>query len=320
MIRKKIMIGFAVSGVLAATAAIAPDLGAGASASVPARAHAASGITVIDASKDALAAGTAINTNCNPSTNCSFDDGGQVPTVDYGPTRAIGDAVYNCGQTYAADKVEITDERSSSTSIDAELTASVKVGILTAEASAGTKDTNKLSNGTGTDEEVAVAPGEKGWIDTRVPTSSVTGAITDGSTFKVINFQLNYPGYGSGDINSIFFKGVHEKISGDDQRLCSGLILNLPPSGLARGAGPGFPITICRSNTRHCTTRFVTGRLPAIRGNTRVALVRGTRVYASGTAGKTRIVLHARRRVPRGAYLLLLSGPHQNRMLSIHVR
>ncbi|MBV8946484.1 MAG: hypothetical protein JOZ95_13755 [Solirubrobacterales bacterium] len=317
MISKKIVIGFAVTGVLAGAAAIAPGLGAGASADVAGRAHSASPITVIDGNTNPTGAGTAINTYCGPNfENCKFV-GPASPTLGYGPPRSIGDAVYNCGQTYAEDKVEISDERSESTSLDQSVSLSVKVGIIKLEGETEFSELEKISSGLGTTGTVEVAPGEKGWLETRVPTASATGYITDGIHFQVTNFELTFPGYRlKGSNNSIIFTSVHDKL-GDDQKLCKNLALTLPPAPVALGAGPGLPILICTA--RRCTTRVMT-LAPAIRPNTEVTLARGTRIYATGTAGRLRIVLRARRHVPPGRYVLFLTGPRRTTMRQVTVR
>jgi hypothetical protein len=321
MISRKLAVGCAVSGALAA-AAIIPGLGAGASASGPVGAHAATTYPTIDGSKDPGAAGAAINQYCNPVANCQFV-GPDHPTLAYGDPRATGDAAYNCGQSYSEDSVEVSDERSESTSLDQSVSLSIKVGILKAKADTEVGELEKVSKTVGQIAAVSVAPKEKGWIDTAVPTASATGYITDGIHFEVSNFTLFYPGYkAKGSPEEVTFTGVHDAFNGNEQGVdCSKLSLSLPQpaQAQARGAGPGSAVSICSAGAGRCTAHVIAS-VPGIQRNTRVSLVRGGRVYASGTAGKARIVLHARRRVPRGVYFLVLGHPRQTDVLTVHVR
>jgi hypothetical protein len=303
---------------LAGSAGSAPELGTNASAHVAARAYAAASYPTIDGKTDPRAAALAINQYCDPVSKCTFV-GPPSPTLGYDPPRATGDAVFNCGQSYSEDRVEVSDERSESTSLGESVSLSVKLGIFKAESDIETKELEKVSSTTGETAAVTVAPDEKGWIDTQVPTATATGYITDGIHFEVTNFSLFYPGYrAKGSDKEVIYTGVHEKFSGNEQGVdCSQLKLSLP-SVSARGASPGLPVSICRF--RRCITRLITLGPLAIRPKTRMALARGTRIYATGTAGKTRIVLHARRGVPLGRYLLILIGPHRSTMLTVALR
>ncbi len=324
MITKKIMIALVVGGMLAGVSAIIPDSGAGASAGASPRADAAVAQQVLNAEQDPAGAAMALNDFCDPVSNCEFSN--SVPTVQYGAPRTIGDALYNCGATYAEDSVEISDERSNSVSLQQSLNTSITVGIVKAEAEIFTGQREKVTTTLGQSEGVAVAPGWKGWIDTQVPT--VTGSVSLTSNIHLLqisNVDLSYPGYGSESINKLFFTGVHDPFSTtnpDDQKVHCGDLeppLTLPPGALGSGPASGLPISICTSS-RRCTTRHVITSLPPVRPNTNVALARGSRIYASGIAGRKGIVLRARRLVGAGTYLLLLSGPAGATMRQVTVR
>jgi len=161
MLSTKIVIAFALSGTLAGVTVIAPSAGAGASANGGVRASAAAGVQVIDANTDPAGAGKVLNDFCDPASKCQFA-GSVQPKVAYDEPRTICDALYNCGSSYAADSVEISDERSQSTSLEESLSTKVTLGILTSELEATTKQLQKVSTTTGATQEVSVAPGGRG--------------------------------------------------------------------------------------------------------------------------------------------------------------
>lgn len=332
---KKILIAL-VAGALLAGGVVALDLGVGAdnvSAAGPAP-------KVIDARTDPTGAYKALNQYCNPGPNgvdpttkklgnCDYD--GSISQVQYAAPRTIGDAVYNCGPTiggqagYADDSVEVTDSRSTDLTTKEGIEASVTVGFAKLALSFDTSQWKKIDTTRSVTEAVEVAAGQKGWVDSQAPEGLDTATLTDlmlSPPLEITNVDFTVPGVGNDSkYSALFFTHIHQAIDPTDpgdRNACQGLTLSLPPG--ARGAGPesGVRILICpstparrRRRGRRCTTRFVSSAAkPAlrIRARTGVALTRRTREYASGIAGKKRIVLHAQRRVRPGRYLLVLSG------------
>ena len=337
MLSTKIVIAFALSGTLAGVTVIVPSAGAGASANGGVRASAAAGVQVIDANTDPAGAGKVLNDFCDPASKCQFA-GSVQPKVAYDEPRTIGDALYNCGSSYAEDSVEISDERSQSTSLEESLSTKVTLGILTSELEATTKQLQKVSTTTGATQEVSVAPGWKGWVTTQVPTASVTGDLTDNSNFKVINFSLSYPGYGDDAIHQIYWTSVHERFStnpSDQHTYCDQLPPVTVPGAALGSGGSGSPaLHLCRmtrsasprraarNTARRCTTRRLTAHatLPLTATKELARLARGRVLYATGTASTTTgIDLVARRKIARRAYMLLLTGRDGTVMLPVTI-
>lgn len=336
MISKRILITVAVCAGLAAAAAFGSNWGARASANVQPRAHAAAPLPTIDANTDPAAAGKAVSDFCQTISNCQFVGTAQ-PTVAYDPPRVIGDALYNCAPTGAKDQdaedtVTISDERSESTNLEESLSTSVKLGILTAEAEATTKQFEKVGTTTSRTSTVVIPPGWEGWTETQVPTASVSGYITDGIHFKVVDFELSYPGYGAPNMDKILFTGIRQRMEdptanpprNDRHEHCDGLPpLTVPQVAQLSQPGSGVSVSICTNNGRYrCIARqlVTASTVPLTASRANVALARGSFIYATGTVRNGRILLRAKRQVRAGAYTLILSRPHDSTMLQVTIR
>lgn len=336
MRNKKIVIALAATAVLTATVSVAAYRSSSASANGRTRASSAADVPVYDAKTDIAGATHALDNNCMTLSNCVFV--GKIgPTVALGPSRTIGDAVYNCGSAYAEDSVEIADERSESTTLEESLSASLKLGFLKLELEAISKQFERTSNTLGESHAVAVAPGWKGWIDTQVPTASVTGYITDNVHFKVTNFELSYPGYGEPEgLRKIAWTGVHDSMTSEDQSSrCAKLPTLTPPGVVGRTQrATGLAITVCTSthspahgarasDAASCATRRVLHeyRIPLAANKEHLLLTRRHTVYATGIVSKKRrVILTANHKLRLGVYTLLLTTPRQSSMLPVTLR
>jgi hypothetical protein len=109
-----------------------------------------------------------------------------------------------------------------------------------------------------------------------------------------------------------------------------GVPANAGPTGLQGPIGARGPtgkngqirLVTCKVITRHhkkrktCTTRTITGTATFTTAIARATLTRNGIVYATGTATRTRLTLHATRPVPPARYTLLLTHDVGHRKLS----
>jgi hypothetical protein len=320
--RRPIVIAAAVAVAVAAVL-----LSSGASASRAPRADAAASQT-INAQTNPQQAGQAINDFCAVISNCKFV-GGQ-PTVKYADARVLGDALYNCGQSDAEDEVTISDRRSESTSVDEELSASVKLGFLglektSIEAEVHSKQLDEVATETEQRNSVSVEPGEVGYTETQVPTAYINGTayVTDGvNLITITNVELTYPGYGNQAINKIQWTDVH-RLMDEKQRAahCDQLPALAPASAALTAPRPNSDAVVLCAGSGACTGNELISDNPLpITAGTRLTLARGTKIYASGTAGKRRIVLHRRRPVGAGTYTLIVSSRRRTTLLEATLR
>jgi hypothetical protein len=94
-----------------------------------------------------------------------------------------------------------------------------------------------------------------------------------------------------------------------------GVPANAGPRGARGPAGKNGKIRLvtCTITTRHhkkhkrCTTRTITGTATFTTSKAHATLTRNGIVYATGTATRTRLTLHATRRVPAARYTLILT-------------
>lgn len=328
MSKRKRTITVAGSAALAALVAIGIQLGSSTSA------IGSPGDTqTIDAKTNPTAAAQALNA-CAAGAQCKFTPAGKAQVALDAP-RILGDALYNCGGAEAEDTVAISDERSQSTSLEESLSVKASVEILevakvSVEAEVNSKQLDEVATKTTQTNSVSVEPGEIGWTETQVPTATLTGtySITNGgSQINVINVVLNFPGFGVPDdksLNAISFTSKHEKMTDQDRKDRCSVLPPLNPAGIAAPGAPGaatsHTLVICGRGRGCANRRTVTGIDQPLTRGTRVSLVRGRVIYATGVIGNRGGVLRAQRPVRRGSYTLLLSGPHNASMLSAKVR
>lgn len=279
----------------------------------------------IDAKANPTAAGQALN-GCAVITNCTFTQSGGVK-VAYDAPRILGDALYNCGRSEAEDTVAIGDERSSSTAVEESMSLKATVSFLelakaSIEAEVKSRQLEEVATKTTHTNAVSVEHGEFGYTVTRVPTAALTGntQVTSGvNLINVTNVELNYPGYGDQAINKIDWTSVHKEMTSQQRHdRCSALPPLNPTTAVLRASGPR--LVICGRGRGCANRRTVTGIDQPIRRGARVSLVRGRLLYATGTMGRTRVVLRAQRRVRPGNYTLLLTSSHSSTMLTVTVR
>jgi hypothetical protein len=332
----------AVAGLVALTLVVGPATatypgGAEAAARPGTRAHSTAVLTSIDANTDPSAAGQALNTYCEPATNCHYT-GTPSQVVALGPQRAIGDEVYNCNDPTVKglgpngleveDEVTLSDERGEATNTEESISGSVQVGILKVEAEVFTKQYEKVSTTTTKTATVPVVAGYEGWLNTQVPTLTVSGTITDGIHFQVTDFRLTYPGYGQGDLLELVPTPYGQPLDdpaakparADRATHCDHLPpIVVPPGGIkVTRPAPGPTISVCVSGRRKCHVRKIVAgagfRLPR---DARVGLAHGSKIVATGIDQRGNAVVHSRRPLPAGAYTMLVSGRRHSSMLSI---
>ena len=328
MSKRKRISTVAGSGVLATVVAILVQLGSSAGAS-----GSPTSTQTIDAKTDPSGAAQALNM-CANGAQCKFTPVGQ-PTFALSAPRILGDALYNCGGAEAEDTVAISDERSQSTSLETSLSVKASVEILeVAKASIEAEVTNKqmdeVSTKTTQTNSVSVEPGEIGWTETQVPVATLTGtySITNGGNqINVTNVALALPGFGdptNKSLNQMTFTAKHEKMTDQDRKDRCSVLPPLNPAGIAAPGAPrpatSHTLVICGRGRGCANRRTVSGIDQPLTRGTRVSLVRGRVIYATGVIGKGGGVLRAQRPVRRGSYTLLLSGPHNTSMLSAKVR
>lgn len=299
---------------------------------------------VINAQTDPQAAGDALNAGCADLSNCSWKPDGP-PTIAYGPSQILGDALYNCstGEEYAETAVSISTEREETTSISETLSVEVGLGFLgfeksTAEFEAFSKQSDTFGTKVTIKNAVAVPAGWKGWTNTNVLTAYVSGSayVTEGiKLIEVKNMDLSFPGYRDPNDTTdlpVVYAGYRTPMTttgpnNDVATYCD------PINGLSRvrsaPAPPAsFTLTFCQRPVSFtatvrpaglaaaCASRKVTGsRPPATVGQAAATLTRGGRTYASGTDTGGHIRLIRRRPIKAGKYTLTI---RQNKGLSRH--
>jgi hypothetical protein len=309
----------AAAGLLALALALALVLGCRASAGQPPT-------QTIDAKTDPKAAGEAMNF-CDVISNCAFVKEGDIK-VAYDEPRALGDALYNCGQAEAEDEVTISDERSESNSVEESMSVKASLAFIglakaSVEAEVKSKQLDEIKTKLTQTNSVSVSPGTIGYTATRVPTAYLDGYthVTHGvNLINVTNLELTYPGYGNQAIDKIDWSAVHRKMTAQDiQEHCHDLPPIYPSGTLGSPQrSHGAVVMICPGGGGGCgRSRQLNGIDQSIRAGTKLTLVRGQTIYAVGIArGPTR-TLHAQRRVRPGGYQLLLSGPRESATLSV---
>ncbi len=331
--------GAAALAVVFGGAAAISYTGSDAAASALPRAQRSAAIETIDANTDPAAAGDALNQYCQNAKGCAFA-GTPSQTVALDSQRAIGDELYNCNDPSvkglgdnglnAQDEVTLSDERGESTNTEESISATVKAGIVLG-AEVWTSQYEEVATTTTKTATVPVIPGYEGWLNTQVPTLTLSGTFTDGIHFQVTDFRLTAPGYGQGDLLALVptpysqpLNDPNAKPPRDDRSaVCDHLPAIVVPPGAVRltRPAPAPTITVCVSGHRKCNSRVIAGGTGlGLRRGDRVALARGSRIYATGTYGRGKMTVHARRTLPRGAYSMLVSGPKQSSLFSIALR
>jgi hypothetical protein len=280
----------------------------------------------IDAKTDPKAAGDALNF-CDVISNCAFVKEGDIK-VAYDEPRALGDALYNCGQAEAEDEVTISDERSESTSVEESMSVKASLAFIgfakaSVEAEVKSKQLDEIKTKLTQTNSVSVSPDTIGYTATRVPTAYLDGYthVTHGvNLINVTNLELTYPGYGNKAIDKIDWSAVHRKMTAQDiQEHCHDLPPIYPSGTLGSPQhSRGAVVMICTGSGGGCgRSRQLTGTDQSIPAGTKLTLARGQTIYAAGVARRPTSTLHARRRVRPGGYQLLLSGPRDSATLSV---
>lgn len=281
---------------------------------------------VIDAQTDPQGAADALNSGCADLSNCKWKDEGTI-TVDYGPSRILGDVLYNC--TDPADKdandetaVGVTDERAETTSLSEKVSLKISLGFLgfektSAEFEAFSKQAETFETGVTTKSSIIVGPGEKGWTETQVLTASTTGSayITAGinKLIQVKDIDLDFPGYRDpkDSRGTVLYNQFEEPMTEDDLADRCGPVNHLGGATPRAYAGT-FNITLCAANPdpRHlrCAIRAVTGNAPPRRAYSTAELIRDGRTYAADTNVDGSVRLVRRRAITAGKYTLTLRG------------
>ena len=328
----------ALAGVFGIVATIT-YAGSNASASAASPGQRSRGVETIDARTNPAGAGDALNQYCPDAQSCKFA-GTPTQKVALGSQRAIGDALYNCNDPTekglgehgldAEDEVTLSDERGESTDTEESIAASVKAGIVLG-AEVWTKQYEKVSTTTTKTATVPVVAGYEGWLNTQVPTLTLSGTFTDGIHFQVTNFTLTAPGYGQGDLLELVPTPYSQPLDDpaaqpartDRATHCDHLPAIVVPPGATQLARPAPPpiIVVCVKGRRRCESRVIAGGAGLrLRRGERIALARGARIYAIGTDRRGNIVVRARRRLRAGGYSMLVSGPTRSSMFSITLR
>jgi hypothetical protein len=279
---------------------------------------------VIDAQTDPQRAADALNSGCADLSNCKWQDDGKI-TVGYGPSRILGDVLYNCTDPADQDAndetaVGVTDERAETTSLSEKVSLKISLGFLgfektSAEFEAFSKQAETFETGVTTKSSIIVGPGEKGWTETQVLTASTTGDayITAGinKLIQVKDIDLDFPGYADPNDSrgTVLYNQFEEPMTEDDLASRCGPVNRL--SGATPRAYVGtFNITLCSADpdSRHlrCTPRAVTGNAPPTRAYATAELTRAGTTYASDTNLDGRVRLISRRAITAGNYTLTL--------------
>jgi hypothetical protein len=282
----------------------------------------------IDAKTDPAAAGKALDF-CEVLSNCKFVQSGDIK-VGYDAPRVLGDALYNCGQADAEDEVTISDERSESNSVEESMSVKASLAFIglakaSVEAEVNSKQLDEVATKLQQTNSVSVAPGTIGYTETRVPTAYLDGDthVTNGvNLINVTNLELTYPGYGNKAINKIDWTNRHKDMTDQDRHEnCAGLPPLYPSNAAASPhRSTRSSVKVCAAHRGCGHARPVTGIGQPVPAGTKLTLARGRVIYATGTAGKRGALLHARRRVPAGAYQLALSGHDDTSMVGVRVR
>ena len=248
-----------LAGALLTAAAVVPS---GALAASPSAVAARSGRAarpavqgtpsqVIDAKTDPDAAAQALNAGCADLSNCSWQTANI--TAGYGPSRILGDALYNCSTDdgeNAETAVGVSDERAQTTSVSEKVSLKLSLGLIgiadsSVEFEAFSKQAETFSTEVSTTNAVVVPPGWKGYTTTQVLSANVTGStyITEGinKLIEVKDIDLSFPGYQNAQDRSdsqIIYNGIKAPMTADDiASRCNAV--NDNPSNLLGGTGGG---------------------------------------------------------------------------------
>ncbi len=300
---------------------------------------------VIDSQSNPDQAAAALNSGCADLTNCTWQADTQ-PTIAYGPSKILGDVLYNCTdpvaepQAQALTSVNVSDQRSQTTSISETVSLKISLGFLdlentSAEFKLFSSQSETFSTAVSVTNSVPVPPGYKGWTETQVLTASVTGSafITQGinKLIQVTNIDLDFPGFqdpNDGQAQIIYNNFSALMTAADLSTRCD----PIDGLGAVRPQPQGsFKITLCRipadddnASTDHpgggssatqererertrCASRKVIGPPPPTRIRyATVILSQGGSTYATGTDIRGSIRLNARHPIKAGAYTLTL--------------
>jgi hypothetical protein len=313
--------------------------GSDASASAVTRAHRSVALPTIDANTDPSAAGDGLNQYCQDQMDCKFV-GTPSQTVALDSQRAIGDKLYNCNDptvkglgddgVNAEDEVTLSDERGESTDTEVTISATAKAAIVLG-AEVWSKQYEGVSTTTTKTATVPVIAGYEGWINTQVPTLTLSGTITDGIHLQVTNFRLALPGYGEGALLALVDTAYSQPLDdpslmpprSDRSAVCDHLPAIVVPPGAIRlpRPAPAPTISVCVSGHRKCNSRAIAGSGGlGLRSGDRVALARGSRIYATGTDRHGKVVLRAPKPLRAGGYSMLVISSTRSTMSSITVR
>jgi hypothetical protein len=313
----------ALTGALLAVAAAAPSA---ALAATPAKHHGATAQAaqatpdqVIDAKANPDAAAAALNSGtCNPDTQKCWSNDTAI-TTDYGPPSILGDVLYNCSDDqYAETAVNISDARQESTSVSEKVSLKVSLSIIglgksSVEAEVNSGQAESFGTEVSTTDAVAVPPGYKGWIVTRILSANVTGSayVTEGiNLIQVTGIDLSFPGFKAlSDPRSKqpLYTGLKGPMTAADiQAACDPTTVSGARLLRAAQAPPSkFTLGLCRHSGR-CTSRKVTGSLPPDVRRATARLTRAGRTYGRGTYTRTHPKLDMRRPLKAGTYKLTL--------------
>lgn len=287
--------------------------------------------SVIDATADPAAAAAALNTGCADLSNCSWSAG--KPVVGWGPWRILGDVLYNCSDpstgANAVTAVGVSDDRTETTSLSEKVSLKVSLGFLGLEKTsvdfeAYSKQGESFTTGVSVTTGVPVAPGQKGWTESRARSILVTGDayITSGINglieVKGLDLSFPYPDP-SNPLGNALYAGTAVKMSDNDVASRCGAVSGL--GGVRQGGSPrSYKLTVCAvtpgSRRTRCQVRKATGALPPRQTRATVLLTAKGHTYASGTDVNGTIRLTRRRSIPPGAYTLTL----RRRVVPLRIR
>lgn len=337
----------AVTGVVLAAVAAAPNAARATSASPPRAGSAREGrraqdnpTQVIDAQANPDAAAQAINAGCADLLNCRWQTDPGV-TVDYGPSKILGDVLYNCSDPAtepdadADTAVGVSDERAETTSLSEKVSVKASVDFLglakaSVEFEAFSQQAETFSTEVTATNAVAVPPGYKGWTETQVLTASVTGNayVTEGiNLIEVKGIDLGFPGYENPNDprSEVIYNGFSKPMTADDIATRCNAALGLGIGGAHGFLAPTgtFKLTVCRRpvsltatvrrspvQAAACRTKKVTAPPPPRLRKAAATLTRDGRIYATGTDTGGRIRLTRRRPIRAGKYTLFLREHH----------
>ena len=288
---------------------------------------------MINAGQNADQAASTLNNGCADMEKCEWQSD-KALTTEYGPTRIIGDVLYNCSEDGEAESaIAVSDERGEATSVSESVSLEISLGFLDLEKSslefdAFSKQAQSFSTEVTATNAVSVPPGYKGWTDAKLLSADVNGSayITQGiHLIQVQNIDLQFPGYqgpdAKGQAQVVYSTNATPMSSDEELSRCGAAGATTASASRAMGAARArqasarrekpFKINICRpkpaSRGRHrCEKLTVTGMRPPRVDKVTATLTRAGKTYAHEMDRHGPILLTQKRPMTPGRYKLII--------------